>query len=227
MVDDKKNIPDAGKAGESPKPEKAEPVKADSPVHDQPAPAKAGAPVIEDASKVVTPPAAEQPALADKEVSKGKDAPAPSKEGVPQPGKDEKQTTIPGMGDPAPAGKVVDFTAARDGATKGKPPEKAAAQDKGKQADKAKDAAKPRRGCPPKANKAAPDKAKPQPRDKMSQSKPPAGKGAPVKAEAPTATEQPPAPSGRCPWRERGDCLSQSFRAASVQKSSLWRPGRC
>ena len=42
MVDDKKNIPDAGKAGESPKPEKAEPVKADSPVHDQPAPAKAG-----------------------------------------------------------------------------------------------------------------------------------------------------------------------------------------
>ena len=167
MVDDKKNIPDAGKAGESHKPEKAEPVKADSPVHDQPAPAKAGAPVIEDASKVVTPPAAEQPALADKEVSKGKDAPAPSKEGVPPPGKDEKQTTIPGMGDPAPAGKVVDFTAARDGATKGKPPEKAAAQDKGKQADKAKDAAKPRRGCPPKANKAAPDKAKPQPRDKM------------------------------------------------------------
>ena len=79
MVDDKKNIPDAGKAGESTKPEKAEPVKADSPVHDQPAPAKAGAPVIEDASKVVTPPAAEQPALADKEVSKGKDAPAPSK----------------------------------------------------------------------------------------------------------------------------------------------------
>ena len=166
MVDDKKNIPDAGKAGESPKPEKAEPVKADSPVHDQPAPAKAGAPVIEDASK----------------------------EGVPPPGKDEKQTTIPGMGDPAPAGKVVDFTAARDGATKGKPPEKAAAQDKGKQADKAKDAAKPRRGCPPKANKAAPDKAKPQPRDKMSQSKPPAGKGPPVKTEASAATEQPPAP---------------------------------
>jgi ParB family chromosome partitioning protein len=71
------------------------------------------------------------------------------------------------MGDPAPAGKVVDFTAARDGATKGKPPEKAVAPDKGKQADKAKDAAKPRRGRPPKADKAAPDKAKPQPRDKM------------------------------------------------------------
>ena len=57
------------------------------------------------------------------------------------------------MRDPAPAGKVVDFTAARDGATKGKPPERDAAPDKGKQTDKVKDAAKP------------------QPRDKMSQSK--------------------------------------------------------
>ena len=128
------------------------------------------------------------------EAPKEKDASAPTKGGTPQPGKDEKQTTIPGMGDPAPAGKVVDFTAARDGATKGKPPEKAAAQDKGKQADKAKDAAKPRRGRPPKADKTAPDKVKPQPRDKMSQSKPPAGKGAPATAEAPAATEQPPAP---------------------------------
>ena len=74
---------------------------------------------------------------------------APEVKGAPQPGKDEKQTTIPGMGEPTPAGKVVDFTAARDGATKGKPPEKAVAQDKDKQADKAKDAAKPRRGRPP------------------------------------------------------------------------------
>lgn len=81
-------------------------------------------------------------------------------------GKDEKQTTIPGMGDPAPSGKVVDLTAVRDGATKGKPPEKAVAQDKDKQAGKAKDAAKPRRGRPPKADKAAPDKATPQPRTK-------------------------------------------------------------
>jgi len=46
---------------------------------------------------------------------------APEVKGAPQPGKDEKQTTIPGMGEPTPAGKVVDFTAARDGATKGKP----------------------------------------------------------------------------------------------------------
>lgn len=169
MAEDKKNIPDAGRVDEPPKPGKVEPVKADSPVQDQPTPAKAEAP-------------------------KDKDAPAPSMEGAPQPGKDEKQTTIPGMGDLAPAGKVVDFTAAREEAAKGNPTEKAAAPDKGKRADKAKDAAKPRRGRPPKADKAAPDKAKPQPRDKMSQSKPSAGKGAPVKAEAPAATEQPPAP---------------------------------
>ena len=167
MADDKKNIPDAGKVDEPPKPGKVEAVKTDPPVQDQPAPAKAVAPVVEDVPKVVTPPAAEQPTLVDKEVSKDRGAPAPSKEGVPPLGKDEKQTTIPGMGDPAPAGKVMDFTAARDGAAKGKPPEKAAAPDKDKQADKTKDAAKPRRGRPPKADKAAPDKAKPQPRDKM------------------------------------------------------------
>ena len=33
------------------------------------------------------------------------------------------------MGDPAPAGKVVDFTAARDVVTKGKPRKSAAATD--------------------------------------------------------------------------------------------------
>lgn len=60
MADDKKNIPDAGKVDKPPKPEKVEPVKADSPVQDQPAQAKAEATVIEDASKVVTPPTAEQ-----------------------------------------------------------------------------------------------------------------------------------------------------------------------
>ena len=223
MADDKKNIPDAGKVDEHPKPGKVEPVKADPPVQDQPAPAKAEAP-------------------------KDKDAPAPSMEGTPQPGKDEKQTTIPGMGDPAPAGKVVDFTAARDGAAKGKPPEKAAAPDKGKQADKAKDAAKPRRGRPPKADKAAPDKAKPQPRDKMSQSKPPAGKGAPIKAEAPAATEQPSAPRDATrgvkeivylnlsdlhpfknhPFGVRDDAemqgLVESVKAAGVNQPALVRP---
>ena len=249
MADDKKNIPDAGKVDEHPKPGKVEPVKADPPVQDQPAPAKADASMVEGASKVATPPAAEQPAPADKEVSKDKGAPAPSKEGAPQPGKDEKQTTIPGMGDPAPAGKVVDFTAAREGAAKGKPPEKAAAPDKGKQTVKAKDAAKPRRGRPPKADKAAPDKAKPQPRDKMSQSKPPAGKGAPAKAEAPAATEQPHAPRDAArgvkeeivylnlselhpfknhPFGVRDDAemqgLVESVKAAGVNQPALVRP---
>lgn len=250
MADDKKNIPDAGKVDEPPKPGKVDPAKAAPPVQDQPAPAKAESTVIEDASKVVAPPTAEQQAPAGKEVPKDKDAPAPSMEGAPQPGKDEKQTTIPGMGDPAPAGKVVDFTAARDGATKGKPPEKAVAhQDKDKQADKAKDAAKPRRGRPPKADKSAPDKAKPQPRDKMSQSKAPAGKGAPVKAETPAATEQPPAPRDATrgvkeeivylnlaelhpfknhPFGVRDDAemqgLVESVKAAGVNQPALVRP---
>ena len=44
MADDKKNIPDAGKVDDPPKPGKVEPVKADPPVQDQPAPAKAEAP---------------------------------------------------------------------------------------------------------------------------------------------------------------------------------------
>lgn len=248
MADDKKSIPDAGKVDEPPKPGKVEPAKTAPPVQDQLSPAKTEAPEVEGAPKVITPPAAEQPAPAGKEAPKGKDAPAPSKEDSP-PGKDEKQTTIPGMEDPAPAGKVVDFTAARDGATKGKPTEKAAAQDKGKQADKAKDAAKPRRGRPPKADKAAPDKAKPQPRDKMSQSKPPAGKGAPATAEAPAATEQPPAPRDAArgvkeeivylnlselhpftnhPFGVRDDAemqgLVESVKAAGVNQPALVRP---
>ena len=249
MADDKKNIPDAGKVDEPPKPGKVDPAKAAPPVQDQPAPAKAESPVIEDASKVVAPPTAEQQAPAGKEVPKDKDAHAPSMEGAPQPGKNEKQTTIPGMVDPAPAGKVVNFIAARDGATKGKPPEKAVAPDKDKQADKAKDAAKPRRGRPPKVDKAAPDKAKPQPRDKMSQSKPTSGKGAPVKAEAPVATEQPPAPRDAArgvkeeivylnlselhpfknhPFGVRDDAemqgLVESVKAAGVNQPALVRP---
>ena len=239
MADDKKNIPNAGKADEPPKSGKVEPVTADSPVHDQAAPAKAEAPVVEGASKVVTPLVAEKPV-------EGKTVPDPAAE---QPGKDEKQTTIPGMGDPAPSGKVVDFTAAQDGAAKGKPPEKAAAPDKGKQADKAKDAAKPRRGRSPKVDKAAPDKAKPQPRDKMSQSKPPAGKGVPAETEAPAATEQPPAPRDAArgvkeeivylnlselhpfknhPFGVRDDAemqgLVESVKAAGVNQPALVRP---
>ena len=69
MADDKKNIPDAGKVGNPPKPGKNEPVKADPPVQDQSAPAKAEAPVVEGASKVVTPPVVEQPAPAGRAVA--------------------------------------------------------------------------------------------------------------------------------------------------------------
>ena len=78
MADDKKNIPDAGKVDNPPELGKVE--QAAPPVQDQPAPAKAEAPVVEDASPVVTPPAAEQPAPAGKETPKDKDTPAPSKE---------------------------------------------------------------------------------------------------------------------------------------------------
>lgn len=68
MADDKKNIPDAGKADESPKPRKTEPVKTAPTVQDQTAPAKAEAPVVEGTPKVVTPPVAEQPAPAGKDI---------------------------------------------------------------------------------------------------------------------------------------------------------------
>ena len=87
----------------------------------QPAPAKAEAPIVEDVSKVVTPPAAGQPAPAKADASKNKDAPAPSRARTPQSSKGEKQPTIPNMGNPAPTGKIVGFTTTRDGAAKGKP----------------------------------------------------------------------------------------------------------
>ena len=48
MADDKKNIPDAGKVDEPPKPGKVEPAKAAPPVQDQTAPAKADASVVEE-----------------------------------------------------------------------------------------------------------------------------------------------------------------------------------
>lgn len=100
--------------------------------------------MVEGAPKVATPPTAEQPTPADKE------APAPSMEGTPQPGKDEKQTMIPGMGDPAPRRKGGGFYHCPGRDRRGQATEKAAAPDKGKQADKAKDTIKPSRGCPPK-----------------------------------------------------------------------------
>ena len=53
MADDKKNIPDAGKVDEPPKPGKVEPAKTAPPVQDQLAPAKTEAPEVEGAPKVV------------------------------------------------------------------------------------------------------------------------------------------------------------------------------
>lgn len=251
MADDKKNIPDAGKADDSLKPGNTEPVKTDPPVQEPPAPAKTEAPVVEGTTEAPIHSAAEKPSEGKTVPGPAPEQPAPARENTPQPDKDEKQTTIPGMGDPAPAGKVVDFAAVRDGAAKDKPPERAAAPDKDKQADKAKDAAKPRRGRPSKADKAAPDRAKPQPRDKMSQSKPPAGKGTPIKEEAPAAPEpeQPPVPRDadrgvkeeivylnlselhpfkNHPFGVRDDAemqgLVESVKAAGVNQPALVRP---
>ena len=173
MADDKKNIPDAGKVNEPAKAENTEPMKADPPVPEQAAPPKPEAPAVEDAPKATAPPTAEkapapgteQPTLLKQDDPKGKDNPTPPKMDKPQPGKTDQQVTIPGMGESAPAGKVVDFTAARDGTAKGKPPEKDTAPDKGKQPD----APTPRRGRPPKEGKFAPGKT--APRDKKSQGK--------------------------------------------------------
>ena len=132
---------------------------------------------------------------------------APESPGVtipeqPEPDKDDKQTASPDKDDtaPAPTGKVVDFTAAREEAGKTKPPAKEAAPpDK-----ETKKPEQPRRGRPPKGDKAAPGKtapakkdkatpakAKPPKRDKMSQSKAPATK---EEAAAPAEPEQPAQP---------------------------------
>ena len=181
MADDKKNIPDAGKVNEPAKAENTEPMKADPAMPEQPSPSKLEAPAVEDAPKAAVPPVAEkaptpgaeQPAPSKQDNPKGKDKPTPPKEDKPQPGKTDQQITIPGMGDPTPAGKVVNFTAARDGTAKGKPPEKATAPNKGRQPE----SPTPRRGRPPKESKSTPGKT--APRDKKSQ-----GKGAGLSAPA-------------------------------------------
>ena len=173
MADDKKNIPDAGKVNEPAKAENTEPMKEGPAAPEQPTPFKPEAPAVEGTPKAAAPPAAEKAPAPEQDDPEGKDNPTPSKEDKPQPGKTDQQVTIPGMGDPAPAGKVVNFTAARDGTVKGKPPEKAPASDRGKQPD----APTPRRGRPPKESKSAPGKT--APRDKKSQ-----GKGAELSAPA-------------------------------------------
>ena len=176
MADDKKNI---GPEMETP---------TEVPTPEQPAPNKAE-PVVTDSAP------AEKAAAADKAEPTAPESPGSAAPEQAKPEKEAKQTAIPGVGDPAPAssGKVVDFAAAREEAGKDKSPKDKAAKQKAPE-EKDKGTAKPHRGRPAKADKAAHDKAKPQPRDKMSQSKPPAGKGAPAKDEAPAPPEQPPAP---------------------------------
>ena len=132
---------------------------------------------------------------------------------------------------------------------RGRPPKSDKTERTGPEAEKEPKKAGPRKGRPSKADKAAPDKAKPQPRDKMSQSKPPAGKGDPVKAEAPATTEQPPAPRDATrsvkeeivylnlselhpfknhPFSVRDDAemqgLVESVKAAGVNQPALVRP---
>lgn len=170
---DNNHIPDSGKVNDSLKVGNTESIKVDPPGQEQPAPVETEPLAVEDAAKTVTPPAAEKPPE-DKEISgstaeqpapvredvpkdkeapaAGKDTPLKEKEPPDKPLPKDKQTTIPGMEPPVPAGKVVDFAAVRDGAAKGKEPEKAVEEPK------------PRRGRPPKADKTAT-------RDKKSQSK--------------------------------------------------------
>lgn len=185
---DNNHIPDSGKVNDPPKAGNTEPIKADPPVQGQPAPAKKEAPAAEVTPKTVSSPAVEkpsedkgisgstteQPAPAEKDNPKdkgvpttGKDNPTKEKEPPDKPLPEDKQTTIPGMEAPTPTGKVVDFTAAREGAAKGE------------RTDKAPDAPKPRRGHKPKVVDKEQDASGDKPRDKKSQ-----GKGAGLSSPA-------------------------------------------
>ena len=111
MYDDKKNIPDAGKVDNPPELGKVEPAKAAPSCRIRPPRPKRRLPKTRTLLLRLW------------RVRRSR-------------ARTRNRPQSPGMGDPAPAGKVVDFTAAREGAAKGKPPEKVAAPDKGKQADK-------------------------------------------------------------------------------------------
>ena len=196
---DNNHVPDSGKVNEPPKTGNTDPIKSDPPVPEQPTPVKPEPPVVDAAPETVTPPTeekapegkstpdpVEQPAPTEKTAPKdkvapaaGKDTPPKDKEPPDKPLPEDKQTTIPGMG--APAGKVVDFAAVKGGAAKGT------------QVDQSPEAPKPRRGRPPKEDKAAPP-----PRDKKSQSKG-AGLSSPGKkntsrSSAKAAETKPPVP---------------------------------
>ena len=185
MAEENKNIfPEEAPHPETPGKEQAEPAKTEEPVAEHPAPE------MTDTS------AAEHPAPEVPEATTAEHVtPAEKTEPAPKATEQEQkieQAAIPGMEEPAPAAKVIDFTPTK------KQPAKETAQPEGK-AEKAKEAAKSKRGRPPKAEKTAAEKPK-QPRDKMSQSKKPVDKGATVtqaaapEAPAPTEPEQPPAP---------------------------------
>ena len=89
------------------------------------------------------------------------------------------------------SGKVVDFSTAQKTAEKPAVTEKKeASQVPGKKVEQEQAAAKPRRGRPPKVDKAAPDKAKLPLRDKMSQGKQPASKSEKVSAAPQTPKQE-------------------------------------
>ena len=181
MADDKKNIPEAAPPAEAPAP-----TAENAAVPEQPAPE----PVLTDAEAVML---EHEGQAALFEMGEAVPDPAdavthaeveePTAPEVPKAEKEQAQPPDPGRDDPAPAhsGKVVDFAAARDEvakeekkAIKQKPP-----KEKGKPA-------KPGKGRPPKAEKAAPEQTKP----------PKAGKthAAPEEKAAPPAPEVPPTP---------------------------------
>ena len=172
MADDKKTIgPDVGIPTEAPEQPAPEPALADAEAvmleHEGQAALFEMGEAVPDPADAVTRAEVEEPA-------------APE---VPKAEKEQAQPPDPGRDDPAPAhsGKVVDFAAARDEAAKEE--KKAIKQKPPKEKGKP---AKPGKGRPPKAEKAAPEQGKP----------PKAGKthAAPEEKAAPPAPEVPPTP---------------------------------
>ncbi len=191
MADDKKNTPEAAPPAEAPAPaaENAavpeqsapEPVLTNAEAvmleHEGQAALFEMGEAVPDPADVVTHAEVEEPA-------------APE---VPKAEKEQEQSPAPGKDAPAPAhfGKVVDFAAARDEATK--------EEKKGGQAEATHgkgQGCQIRQGASAQGCKAAPDKAKmPKPRDKKSQSKPVPEKPAVDKGGAPAGTEVTPEPT--------------------------------
>ena len=181
MADDKKNIPEAAPPAEAPAP-----AVENAAVPEQPSPEPAltnaeavmleheGQAALFEMGEAVPDPA---DAVTHAEVEE------PTAPEVPKAEKEQAQPPDPGRDDPAPAhsGKVVDFAAARDEAAKEE--KKAIKQKPPKEKGKP---AKPGKGRPPKAEKAAPEQGKP----------PKAGKthAAPEEKAAPPAPEVPPTP---------------------------------